>query len=146
MSLFPRNLDPFGDWFDLRRNLDRGFRLPRDTRTGPARSRAFPPVNVFRNKDGYLIQMEVPGVAAEDLSIEAAGRTLTIAARRKAVQAEGRSTHRLERWNGEFSRAIHLPEDADTEKIDARCKNGILNVLVHQHEAAKPRQISVAIQ
>jgi HSP20 family protein len=146
MSLFARGLDPFNELFDLQRNLDSTFRAPGQRWEGPARSRAFPPVNVFRNKDGYLIRMEVPGVTDEDLSIEAAGRTLTIGARRAAREGEGVSTHRLERRSGEFSRAIRLPEDADCENIEATLKNGILSVQIDQHAAAKPRQISVSVQ
>ncbi len=144
MSLFSSGLDPFNELFDLQRGPGSPFRASGERRRGPARSRAFPPVNIFRNKDGYLIRMEVPGVSAEDLALEAAGRTLTIAAHRAPHEVKGESTHRLERWSGEFSRAIRLPEDADCENIDAKYENGILNVQVHQHAAAKPRRISVS--
>ena len=146
MSLFSRGLDPFNELFDLQRSLGSAFGTAEERRKVPARSRAFPPVNIFRNNDGYLIRMEVPGVPADHLTLESAGRTLTISAQRPPREVAGESTHRLERWSGEFSRAIRLPEDADFANIEASYTNGILSVQIHQHAAAKPRQISVSVQ
>lgn len=143
MRPFTRAFDPFSDLFDLRQRLDQALRSPGDRAAASARTRAFPPVNVFRDRDGYQAVLEVPGIPPEDLSIEVAGRTLTISASRAPSEAAGESQHRLERWSGHFSRSLQLPEDADLENLEARCKDGILRIRIHQHEAARPRQIHV---
>jgi HSP20 family molecular chaperone IbpA len=42
----------------------------------------FPPVNILKRSDGCVVRAEVPGLAAEDLSIESQGQSLTITGKR----------------------------------------------------------------
>ena len=37
---------------------------------------AFPPVNIFRGEQGYVVRVEVPGLPAEDLNVDTKGDTL----------------------------------------------------------------------
>jgi HSP20 family protein len=140
---FPREFDPVGGLLALQRELDRVFDHPLGFDPGPSGRGVFPPVNVFRNQDGYTVRLEIPGIGPEDLQIAAHDRTLTISGERKATSPEGGSYHRRERGIGQFSRSLQLPADLDLEKVEATCKHGLLTIRIPKKEEAKPRQIAI---
>jgi HSP20 family protein len=103
---------------------------------------AFPPVNIFRGEQGYVVRVEVPGLPTEDLSIDTKGDTLQISGKRNTETNNG-TPHRVERWNGEFKRVVQLPQDADLSKAEASYRHGVLSVAVPQREESKPRRIAL---
>ena len=110
---------------------------------GPSGRGVFPPVNVFADKEHAIVRMEVPGVAPENLSIKAEGRTLAVSGKRELATPENGSFHRRERNAGEFSRSIQLPEDLDLSKAEATVRNGMLTIRIPKREESKPRTITV---
>ena len=44
---------------------------------------------------------------------------------------------------GSFSRSFTLPAKVDSEKVEAKFKNGLLTVSVPRAEEIKPRQIKI---
>jgi HSP20 family protein len=100
-------------------------------------------VNVFWDKDGWVVRFEVPGIAPETLAIESRGRSLTISGKREISAPAGGSFHRRERTGGEFSRSVQLPEDLDLSQAEATYKHGVLTIRVPKKEETKPRQITV---
>ncbi|MBW2235906.1 MAG: Hsp20/alpha crystallin family protein [Deltaproteobacteria bacterium] len=133
--------DPWNALQHLQTEIERAFEQPHGF--GLSGRGAFPPVNVFRGKDGYVARFEVPGLAPEDLSIETHGRTLTVSGKRETPEPAEGSIHRRECWTGEFSRSLQLPEDAATGNASAECKHGVLTVSIPHREEARPRRISV---
>jgi HSP20 family protein len=128
----------------LQREIDRAFDNPVARDLGFGGRGVFPPVNVFQDNDGYLVRVEVPGVAPENLHIETNEQTMTISGERAAAPpAENASYHRRERDGGKFSRTLTLPRNLDTQKAQATYRHGVLTVRVPLKEAAKPRQIEV---
>jgi HSP20 family protein len=104
----------------------------------------FPLTNVTEGKDNFYVRAELPGVIAEDLNITITGDSLAIEGERKiAVEKKGAKYHRREREAGRFSRMIGLPGQVDTDKVEAKCADGILTVVLPKAESAKPRQISI---
>ncbi len=140
---FSRGLDPMDRLLSLQRELDRAFQNPHGLTQGLSGRGAYPPVNVFWDKDSAVVRLEVPGIAADALSIETHGRTLTIGGKRDVTVPDGASFHRRERGAGEFKRSIQLSEDLDTSRADASYRQGILTVRIPKKEEAKPRQIQV---
>ena len=59
------------------------------------------------------------------------------------IVAKEESYHRVERRYGSFTRAITLPQTADTEKVNADFDNGVLTIEVGKAEKAKPKKIQV---
>lgn len=136
--------DPFEELDRMRRQMDRLFeglagRLFREPVAG-----VFPLVNVTEGNDDYYVRAELPGVGADDLEISVTGSSLSIAGERK-IRAEDEQAkyHRREREAGKFSRVISLPGPIDTSKVEARCVDGVLTVVLPKSEAAKPKQISI---
>ncbi len=145
MALFRfSSFEPVDRLLALQRELESAAEAPRFSLGfgGPARG-VFPAVNVFDNRDGYVVRMEAPGVAPDQFTVEAHGRTLTISGKREIKVAEGHSFHRRERDSGVFSRSLQLPEDVDPGRAEASYKHGILTVTVPKREEAKARQITV---
>jgi len=104
----------------------------------------FPLINLTESKGSFCIRAELPGVVAADLDIQATSNTVSITGERKIpVENKDARWHRREREAGKFSRIIAMPSEINPDKVDASLTNGILTVVVHKAEAAKPRQISV---
>ena len=140
MAIF---LDPVSGLLSLQRELERAFQNPLGLDLGVSGRGVFPLVNIFSERDGYIVRLEIPGVSLDDLHIESQGRTLTIKGNRMHRGPEGGSFHRRERDSGEFSRSLQLPDSLDLMRGEASYKNGILTIRVPKREEVKPRQITV---
>jgi HSP20 family protein len=63
---------------------------------------------------------------------------------KREVQLDSNATRsRQERYSGEFQRVLTLPEDVDSERVDASYVDGVLRISVQRREAPKPRQIEI---
>jgi len=140
---FTPTLDPINALMNLQRELDRVFDNPLGLDLGLSGRGVFPAVNVFSDRDGYVIRMEVPGVAPDQINIESHGRTLTVSGKRESGAPQGGSFHRRERNSGQFSRSLQLPADLDLGRAEAAHKQGMLTIHIPKKEEAKPRQIAV---
>ena len=143
MTLFGFSSDPVDSLLSLQRELARVFESPFGFELGPSGRGVYPAINVFTDKNGSVLRMEVPGVPPENIQIETHGRTITVSGKREVKAPENGSFHRRERSVGEFSRSVQLPADVDVSRAEASCKHGILTVRIPKKEEAKPRQIAV---
>lgn len=114
-------------------------RLSRQAFTGSAAV----PVSVWSNDEAIAITVELPGIAKEQLQIEATCDSLTISGERQTSAGEGTWLSR-ERQTGGFNRTISLPWRIDPDRVEARLKDGILTVALRRSESDKPRKIAVA--
>ena len=104
----------------------------------------FPLMNVTEDKDNYYVRAELPGLKVDDLDISVTGDTLSISGERKLpVEDVKAQYHRREREAGGFSRIVSLPAQMDTGKVEARCTDGVLTVVLPKAEAVRPKQIAV---
>jgi HSP20 family protein len=128
----------------MRRDMDRlSEGLARGISKEPMAG-VFPLMNVSEDKDNYYVRAELPGLKANDLDISVTGDTLSISGERKIpAEDEKAQYHRREREAGKFSRIVSLPAQIDTGKVEARCSDGVLTVVLPRAEAAKPKQIAV---
>jgi HSP20 family protein len=65
--------------------------------------------------------------------------------RRLEKENKNRKYHRVERSYGSFVRSFSLPDDADSDKVNAEFKEGVLKLHIPKSESARPRQIEVKI-
>jgi HSP20 family protein len=135
-------LDPMQALLNLQRALEQPVSPPA-LDLGVSDRGVFPPVNVFREPEGYVIRLELPGLQPEHLKIEGQGRSLTISGTREVPAPEGGSFHRRERSSGQFARSLRLPADSDGERAAAVYKHGMLTIRIPRHEEAQPRQITI---
>ncbi len=104
------------------------------------------PINIYADAEGYTFVAVVPGLKAEDVTVEAEGNTLKLSGETiaPAISADEKvRTLRSEIGFGKFNRSFELPEAIDATKIDANLENGLLTVRVPKAETVKPRSIKV---
>jgi HSP20 family protein len=131
---------PFGG---LRLFEDAMTRMMSEPRTGRPWS---PAVDVIETQDALLLKADVPDVKLEDIDVRVENQTLTVSGKRKFEKDENvKGYHRIERSYGEFVRSFAVPSTVDTEKVSADYKNGVLTIALPKKEAAKPRQVKVAV-
>lgn len=99
--------------------------------------------NLYQTGDGFEMRLEVPGMEKESLDIKIQGNYLEISGSREQKLPEGYKVHRTESPNGSFSRSFTLPDEIDSNHVEATLKDGILYLTLPKSEAAKPRQITI---
>ena len=105
-----------------------------------------PSVDITEDDTNYLIEVELPGVEKDGVSVSVENEVLSIRGERKFEREEnGAKVHRVERSFGSFLRTFRVPDDADGDAVAASFKNGVLTVTLPKAEKAKPRQIEVEV-
>jgi HSP20 family protein len=106
-----------------------------------------PSVDIYETENELVLKADLPDVDLKDIDVRVENQTLTIAGERKFEQQEsGKGFHRIERNYGRFVRSFAVPNSFDVNNIGADYKNGVLSVTLPKTEAAKPRQIKVAVK
>lgn len=100
------------------------------------------PVNVKGGDEAYIITAILPGVKAEDVTIQVVEETVTIQGELKAAEEKEAFLLR-EVPTGRFYRAIRLPDALDANQAEADLTDGILTLRVPKAETARPRTIKV---
>jgi HSP20 family protein len=104
-----------------------------------------PAVDVKEEPNRFLILADIPGVDPKDLEITMENGVLTIKGERaEEAQEEREGYTRMERVRGTFYRRFTLPDTAESERISAKTKNGVLELVIPKHERVQPRKISVS--
>jgi HSP20 family protein len=105
-----------------------------------------PAVDILETEDAITLRADVPDVKTEEIDIRVENNTLTMRGHRKFEKDEKvKGYHRLERSYGEFVRSFALPNTVDSERVSADYKNGVLTISLPKKEAAKPRQVKIAV-
>lgn len=114
----------------LRGEVDAFFRKALDPRTGGTAVDIWnPQLDVAEEDDRIVLEVDLPGVRREDVSIEVSGHNLIIAGSRKIVRRSvGERYSHCERVSGSFRRTIPLPRRIDEKGIRASMDEGILLV------------------
>lgn len=101
-----------------------------------------PPSNIWETADGFILQVEMPGVPKEGLELTVEKDELTITGRRGAPQVQADVVYRESR-PFDYRRVFELDPSIDTEKVSARMEQGILTLTLPKAERVKPRRIEV---
>ena len=136
-------IDPVQGILQLQRELDRFLGRSAASEAPASGAGLFPPVNLFADASGVVLRAEVPGVEPNSIDISIQRNALQISGERPIKARDKGSYHRRERRFGKFSRSLQLPEDLETEKAAADCRDGVLTVRIPRREEAKPRQIRI---
>jgi HSP20 family protein len=95
----------------------------------------------------YDITLELPGVSAEDIDVSVHEGHLMIKGEKRAEREEkGRTYYFSEREYGAFQRSFRLPADAQSDKITADFKNGVLTVKVPKVGPSPDRTKRIKVQ
>ena len=103
----------------------------------------FPPINVGATPDRVDVYLFAAGLDPKSLDLSIQQNLLTVSGSRKVPVNEAADYYRQERFDGEFRRVITLPDDVDLDRVDAKYRDGVLQITIQRREAARPRQIQV---
>ncbi len=134
----------FADFRRLEREMDQMFgSVPWSGGIRATARGSYPPINVGVTPEHIDVYLFAPGVDPKRLDITLHQNLLTVKGERRPIREEGAQYYRRERFEGEFYRAVNLPEDADPERVEANYQDGVLHIAIQRLESAKPRQIEV---
>ncbi len=110
-----------------------------------------PVTDVVEREDEIRVEMEVPGLKAEDINVELEGNVLTISGEKKETHEENQGKegeesryHLSERRWGSFTRSFVLPREVKSDRIQADYRDGLLTVTIPKAETARRRRIGVS--
>lgn len=141
-------LTAFAGLSSLRNEIDRLFEAPMGdlARASHFLSGSAPALDVYEDKDSFVVKAEIPGMKKEDIDVSLHDGSLSISGERKSEQqSENAQTHRTERFFGRFQRTVNLPAPVAADKVSGQYKDGILTVTLPKAEEAKPKQIDVQV-
>lgn len=113
---------------DVMRDSFRGFASPQIFGNG---------LEVHATNDKLALELDLPGVKAQDISVEVEGDVLRIRGERKGRQADAGKR------SGVFSWAYQLPDGYDTDALQASLNDGVLTVEIPRHPKAMARKIPI---
>ena len=120
--------------------------LTRETRGGDrAQTEQFiaPPASVTESADGYILEIEMPGVKKDGLDISVENNELNVIGRRSLPAVEGALIHHESRPEN-FRRTFEIDPSIDAEKISAKIDQGLVTLTLPTAEHVKPRKITVS--
>jgi len=89
----------------------------------------WPEIEVQHVGDKLAVQVDVPGVKKEDISIEVRGNDLCISGERRSESERTEDRHyRTERSYGSFCRTVRLPDGAKPDTASATFENGVVKI------------------
>lgn len=142
--MIPTQWNPFSEFEEL---YDRMGRLLEGAFGEPSTTGTMmwtPLADVFESEDSYIVEVEVPGLAKDDIDIQVSGSELVISGRIEQPEKEGVRTHRRMRRHGEFEYRTLLPGDINAEAVQARLDNGVLTVTAPKSDQGKPRRVAIS--
>ncbi len=130
---------------DFERLFDRFFRMtpfPAPTRDGGLMWS--PKLDFSETEKEFVVRIEAPGVAKDDLDVALDGQMLTVVGRRElARQEENEEFFWREREEGRFVRSVQLPEPVAPETVDARYSDGMLTIRLVKAQPSPRSRIAI---
>jgi len=101
-------------------------------------------VDVYQTENEIVIVAPIAGVEPNDIDISLNGDMITIKGKRKINPKENEVDYLYQEcfW-GNFSRAIILPCEIDSEKVKATFKEGILKIRLPKIQKEKVKKIKI---
>lgn len=129
----------FEDVFNFQREVDRLFNqfwsdLP--TRTAPGSSPSSFQVNT--TEDGWRIDVPMPGIDPQHVSLDVAGNTLSI---RVEVPSDDNDNNPMR-----YEQTFTIPQFLDLDKLSASHRHGMLRLTLPLKESVKPRRVQIDTQ
>jgi len=97
-------------------------------------------VNIREEDDAYVLSALVPGLKADDLTIQVLEDVLRIEGEYKLDESE----YLLQELpHGSFKRTLRLPTVIDADLVEAKITDGVLTLKLPKAESARPKKISI---
>src|SRR5712672_3383078 len=106
-----------------------------------------PEVDISQDNHEYLLKADLPEMKKDDVRVTVEDGILCVSGERKSEKEDQkRKFHRIERSVGNFRRSFTLPEDADSTKVTAEFRDGVLKVHLPTTPIARSKAIEVQVK
>lgn len=103
-----------------------------------------PSCDVEETEKEIVAKVDLPGVDPKEIDISITDNMLVVRGEKKEEKEEKKKNyHRVERFVGQFYRAIELPAGTDPEKITAASTNGTVTITIPKKPGTQPKKIPV---
>jgi len=140
---------PMREFNDLQKELNRVFDLITDaplTRPTDGNNAFVPAAEIEETPAGFNLRLEIPGLNADNLTIEATAESVQIRGERQRTTKTGENgSFRSEFRYGQFQRVIPLPARIQNDAVVANYKDGVLLLTLPKVEAEKNKVVKVAL-
>lgn len=138
--------NPFGIG-ELQNEINRLFTDMGESDSSGATAHWMPKVDIQEYDNRFQLFVDLPGVDPQEVEITLDNGILNISGERRDVMPAGDgevSNRRCEREHGHFYRRFILPDTIDTDNVNAKGVNGVLEISIQKQAKAQPRRIEVA--
>ena len=97
----------------------------------------FPPINIGATSERVDVYLFAAGVDPKSIDVSIQQNLLTVSGSRKVTVNPEAEYYRRERFDGEFRRVIALPDDVDPDRVEAKYRNGVLQITVQRRQPAQ---------
>lgn len=101
-----------------------------------------PSADVEETDNAYVLDVELPGVQKDDVTVDVTDRHLVITGERVEKERAGRLRQRT-RAVGKFRYEVVLPNRVDEDHVEASLQDGVLHVVVPKAQASMHKKIEV---
>lgn len=106
-------------------------------------SALWPAVDIYEENNALYVVADLPGVPRDGLHVEVNDNVLSIEGEINLDMPEGMTAIYAEVRGQRFARRFTLSHEIDSEAIEARLDNGVLNVRLPKKETHRPRRIEI---
>jgi HSP20 family protein len=134
--------DPFNELVD---DLFKGFLVRPVSYEGRGDVLPKVKVDVAEKNGAYKVTAELPGARKDDIQVSIDGAQVTLQAevkREKEASQDERVLH-TERLYGKVTRSFTLPQDIDETKVEAKFRDGLLELTLPKKAAEKRKPILI---
>ncbi len=140
----PNEWDPFQEMEEMQKAMNQMFRqsYSRGVGSGFGTGHAMryePDWDVKETPSEYVIKLDLPGIDKDKVSVKVDAGQLVVSGERqmeKESSSDQDNFYSMERSFGSFARSMPMPADADSDKIAAESKDGVLTIRIPKKEAA----------
>lgn len=93
---------------------------------------SFPVATIYEAENGYTLEVELPGVKKEDVSIEMERNVLTIKGSRKRGETETT-----------YERSFRVADQIDSDNVTAVMEDGVLRLSLNKKKESEAKKIVI---
>jgi HSP20 family protein len=143
----PARLDPYREMEDINTRFGQLIQSFFQDSPGMASAGAWstlPAVDIEETDDAYIVDVDMPNVGPEDITLEMRGEELLISGKTHQRDRTG-VMRRQNRPTGAFEWVVDLPRDVDPGRVEATYDHGVLTITVGKMRGTERRRIEIQV-
>ena len=103
-----------------------------------------PSVNISESDGSYHLTAEIPGMKEDDIQVRVDDHSVTLSGAKKDEEEKDEGDYyRYERMFGSFRRSFALPNAIDSDNVEAKYSNGVLDISLPKCEEKSSKKIEL---